>query len=463
MVATPDDVLRESLLRAHRLLDNAAPADLIRMLQQSDRDLKVRLSRVAKAAGGAVRFSEAQMMAFKVQIEIVTAYAKKRLIGMTHEAAERSIAVSVRTTGMDLAKLDRMFSGVATPLQIREAAVMEGIVSRTTQSLLNQHATSVDRYGEGMIKDFRKLMARGLAQGVTSHQMVDALVGHGGPRGPRVSTRATVDPATGKVIRLVEEDIPEGLFVRKRYWAERVVRTEVAHGQNEARLRTIEHARATDFPDMGKKILAMMDVRTAMDSIGVHGQVRPVDGLFQDGAGRQYQRPPARPNDRETIVPWRLSWEETPYSAPISPAEVAKLENAGESPGQAKQVKIKAAQKAYQARLNQQARVATRGVHERIGNVLAKRIKPAIQNQRQVEHKTAVAEAKAKARVAKERAAQALRRTTVEAAQKSQRAATAQAQRAAAAKERVSVARAKARAYRAGQRADALVKAAERG
>jgi hypothetical protein len=36
--------------------------------------------------------------------------------------------------------------------------------------------------------------------------------------------------------------------------------------------------------------------------------VRPLDGEFEDGAGRRYQFPPGRPNDRGYVVPWRAEW-----------------------------------------------------------------------------------------------------------------------------------------------------------
>ena len=451
---TADEVLRESLLRAHRLLDTAAPGAVHRLLREADADLKRRLGGVALSVGPDLRFAEAQAMAYQKQIDVVTRYVNKRLLGITHDKALASIDVSVRTTARDLARLNRAFTGIATPLRLREAATMEGITSRVSSSLMGQHATSVDRYGNHMIQQFRTTMRKGLIQGVSSGQMVDALVGHGGPRGPKVSTKARVDPVTGKVIRIKEENIPEGLFARKRYWAQRVVRTEVAHGQNEARLATIARSRDTDFPDMGKKILAMMDNRTAMDSIGVHGQVRPIDGLFQDGAGRQYQRPPARPNDRETIVPWRLAWDETPYSAPMPPAEVARLQQAAEPPGQAKAVAVRQAQGAYRAQLDKKSRRALRAVSRLVGTKLAGTIRPAIAAQRLTEQKADQAMAKARAKAARERARVALEKAEAAAVARVQRYATAQAVKRAKVRQRVQNARALLEAQRKRRRAD---------
>jgi hypothetical protein len=448
-VAEPsaDDVLQVSLQRANRLLDTAPGDKVLKLLNEADADLKKRLSTVAKAAGPNVRFSDAQVMAYQKQIAVVQKYVKKRLLGITDNQAKFAVSSTVRATAKEIGQLNKAFTGVAVPLRLREAGVLGGVTNSVHSSLAAQRATSVDRYGDAMIGEFRQVMRRGLVTGVSTTQMVDSLVGHGGPRGPKVSTAARVDPATGKVIRLREEAIPEGLFQRKRYWAERLVRTEVAHGQNEARLQTIERSKQTDFPDMGKKILAMMDMRTAMDSIGVHGQVRPTDGLFQDGAGRQYLRPPARPNDRETIVPWRESWDETPYSAPMPPAEVAALQQATEPPGRAKQLKVRQAQAAYKAQLDAKSKAALAKVHKAIGEKLGGKVGPAIAAQAVTETKAAQATAKAQQKAAAQKAQVAVAKAETAAAAQAQKYATAKAAAAAKAVQKVKDAQAKAKAY----------------
>lgn len=447
-----DEVLQESLSRAHRLLDDAAPQELLDVLEQSDRDLKRRLKKVP---GGKLRFTEAQAMMYQKQIDVVIRYVKKRLLGITDSAARASIQKSVYSTARDIEQLNQAFTGISTPLRLRQAGNLAEIVKGTKATMLQQVPTSVDRYGAGMIQDYRKLMMRGMLQGVTQDQMVDALVGHGGPRGPKVSTKATVDEVTGKVTRLKEEDIPEGLFVRKRYWAQRVVRTEVAHGQNEARLRTITRSQQTDFPDMGKKILAMMDNRTAMDSLGVHGQVRPTDGLFMDGAGRQYLRPPARPNDRETIVPWRMRWQETPYSAQMPPEEIAKLQQAKQGPGPAKRVAIRQARASFSADMGAKSRRAMRRVNEMVGGKLAKGAVEARKARRVLDHATAVATAQAHTAAAKERAAKTLAAAERRAAEQAQRYVTANGQARAARVQRAKNVVAQAHARRTVKKAEA--------
>lgn len=441
-----DEVLLESLARAHRLLDDAVPEDLIEVLEQADRDLKRRLKKVP---GGKLRFTDAQAMMYSKQVDIVLRYVKKRLLGIADSGARDAIQKAVYSTARDIEQLNEAFTGISTPLRLRESARLAGIVRGTKATMLERVPTSVDRYGEGMIDDYRKIVQRGMLLGVGQSQMVDALVGHGGPRGPKVSTKATVDPVTGKVIRLKEEDIPEGLFVRKRYWAMRVVRTEVAESQNEARLRTITEAQRTDFPDMGKKILAQMDDRTAMDSLVVHGQVRPTDGLFQDGAGRQFLRPPARPNDRETVVPWRMRWKETEYSRQMPAAELAKLQQAADPPSKAKQVAIRQAKGSIKA---ESARAHAR-VHKLIGGKLGAGAVAARKARRVLDLATARATAKAQQTEARTRAAKTLASADRRAAERAQRYVTAAGQAKAARQQRAAHKVAEAHARKTRRRA----------
>lgn len=59
-----------------------------------------------------------------------------------------------------------------------------------------------------------------------------------------------------------------------------------------------------DASDLKKSAIATFDARTSYDSYPVHGQVRELDEMFEDGAGRRYLHPPGRPNDREKEIPW---------------------------------------------------------------------------------------------------------------------------------------------------------------
>jgi hypothetical protein len=325
-VAAADELVRQSLGRTAEVISLAdargrrAARQLLELLEAQDRRLSTILRReAARYGGGTARFTGAAAEAYRAQIRLMTTYVRGRLQGLTAEQAAMAVDRGLGDTIRLLEGLERRFTGIVVPLQMRQAAILDPLRNGIRASLLRQHLTSVDRYGEAMIGQFERTMRAGMMSGASQDDMIGALTGHGGPRG-RVSMRATVS-ADGTVIRLVEQDIPEGLFRRHRYWAERIVRTETAHAYQEARIQGLYETRRRDMPDMQKKILAHFDNRTAPDSIAVHGQVRKLEDYFIDGAGRQYLRPPARPNDRETVVPWRPHWSETATTRERSPEE----------------------------------------------------------------------------------------------------------------------------------------------
>lgn len=317
-------IVRASVNRAARVVSLTDPngrkaaTQLLELLRAADVRLARKLS--TYASGEAVTFTAAHAASMRAQMAVVASFVEARLLGLTEETALRAVVGSIQSTANLIEKLEMAFKGVNTPLALRQASVMSRLANGTRSSLLAQHETSVDRYKTAMIMQMERRMMVGLLENQNVDQVVDNLVSLKGPRG-RVSIRAKL--AEGKVVRLAEEDIEEGLFVRYRYWAERIVRTETANAYEEAGLRSLYEAK-NDLPDMQKKIMAVFDNRTAADSIAVHGQIRPLDGMFIDGAGRQYLRPPARPNDRETVIPWRPEWTESPETTPTPAKEAAK-------------------------------------------------------------------------------------------------------------------------------------------
>ena len=319
-----DDVLRVSLARADRVVSGldkggrSALRELLADLEAADDDLRRRLTRFGRLDE---TFTAASLAQYQAQVALVRRMVADRLSKTTNAASAAAFAQGRDGTARLLADLEAAFTGAARPLRLRQAATMSEAARGSLASLLRQHATSVDRYGTAMIGEFEKVMRRGLISGATRREMVDALCGLRGPTG-QVSLAARVDPQTGQVVRLRTEQIGEGLFQRYRSWAWRIVRTETAKAYNEARLVGLYEQRQT-FPELRKKILAHFDDRTAPDSVVVHGQIRKLDEPFVDGAGRVYLRPPARPNDRETLIPWLPEWTETPISRPRSPSEQA--------------------------------------------------------------------------------------------------------------------------------------------
>lgn len=79
-----------------------------------------------------------------------------------------------------------------------------------------------------------------------------------------------------------------------------------------------------ELGDMVKILSATFDDRTGWDSYLVHGQIRRVDEAFEGPFG-MYQHPPNRPNDREVVVPHRISW---PLPASLAPRSEGEAEEA---------------------------------------------------------------------------------------------------------------------------------------
>jgi len=322
--AAADAAIERFLRRTEALVTLADPAGrataraLLEVLVDADRDLERRLQTWARAhGGGGSAFTEQSLLAYREQVQAALLVARRGLGEIVDEAALRAVSLSLERTTRLLRDLEAANSGIVRPLRLDEA-----VIARVRPSLLARHATCVDRYGAAMVRAAELELSRGLAAGETQLEMVERLIRMRGPAG-MVSMRAVaVQP--GMVVRVAEEEIPEGLFVRYRSWAWRIVRTEVAEAQNATAQAEIEEA-ARELPDMKRKILAVLDQRTARDSIGVHGQGRGRAEHFRDGAGREYLRPPSRPHDRETLVPWRPGWDETRRSRPLSKAEQDRM------------------------------------------------------------------------------------------------------------------------------------------
>lgn len=251
------------------------------------------------------RFAGAQALSMQGPVLQAIDYIQDRIRGRTAVQAEAAIGQGLTRTVTTMEGLEQRFTGIATPVRLRQAAEMSTAKANARGMWARDFPTSVDRYGVKMMSEFEEIIRAGFVAGSSMDEVIAAITGHGGPTG-MVSMSAKITPAG--VLRVRESDIPEGLFVRHKYWAERLVRTEMLKAYNGARQAGLEQM-GSQFPDMNRKILATLDKRTAKDSLAVHGQIRGLKDPFVDGAGRVYMYPPARPNDRETVIPWRKSWE----------------------------------------------------------------------------------------------------------------------------------------------------------
>jgi hypothetical protein len=252
-------------------LANAGPSGLLPLLRRAEATLTLRQK--ALLIDGDEPATPTHVDALLAQVRAAMLVLEPAMLGLLERVSAENARLGAKSTTHLLA----LFEG-ANPGALRPIAVLESVVAGKT--VLERHESSVKRYGEHVIGRFRDVMQEGILLGDTFDQMT----------------------------RRVHET--GGAFLPTRGWAERIVRTEGMSALNGgAHLEMIEqHAKA--FPDLEKKLIETFDARTAEDSYPAHGQVRPLNGHFRDGKGREYLYPPGRPNDRGVHVPWRRAWME---------------------------------------------------------------------------------------------------------------------------------------------------------
>lgn len=301
--AAPAEVLRRNLERAKEFGGRAGDTRVTLLLERAQRDLDRRLREAEGLGGpGADSFTAEQLRVTLAQVRsILAGFAgdlRDEIVDRGRRAAGQAAGGVVRY----LDGAERRFSGINQGLQIREAAVFDRAVSGASASILRRLGSDprdpaspgiLARYGMQVVGKFEEtLQQRFLA------------------RKPWAEVRADL--------------ISKSPFLKDAplYWAERIVRTEVmgAHG-----VSSWEAIRAVDdqVGGMLKVLCASFDDRTSADSYAYHGQIRRPDEPFEKWGGGLYMHPPNRPNDRETVVPHRVTWPLPKALEPKSDAEVA--------------------------------------------------------------------------------------------------------------------------------------------
>ena len=270
----------------------AARERLTTQMRSIDERLRRTLDEQLKQFGsGEAELSGAAILVILALARVSVARATDHLSGHLRRGTTYATKAASKQTSDLLATLEEVFEGKVTSSQLKRLyALMDETGYK--KSLLATQQASVNRYGVAMINEFQQILQQGIINGQTQRQIVAALTEKGG-----------------------------GIFTNKKWWAERIVRTEVARAHNAAKEVAYQQYEVVGIT-VKKKILAIFDNRTAYDSVYVHGQVRGPGEYFLDGAGRLYLFPPARPNDRETIIPWKEYWRELRMTEEIPASEM---------------------------------------------------------------------------------------------------------------------------------------------
>jgi SPP1 gp7 family putative phage head morphogenesis protein len=132
----------------------------------------------------------------------------------------------------------------------------------------------------------------------TLTELTNRLVRLGGPRGVVALRGVAGEPGA------VTEVIAEGLFKRYRYWAHRLVRTELQSTANTVLDEGIRDLHTRD-PGIMRRWDASIDGRVCAVCRSLHNATAPVDAAFPGG----YAAAPAHPNCRCRVGAWRRGWE----------------------------------------------------------------------------------------------------------------------------------------------------------
>lgn len=317
-MASPADVravLDKNRADAIRLSQVRGQASTLKLLRDAQTDLEKRLAQTALSGAGKESFTYAQLHATLRQVKHVqqelNGSLKTSLSGQVVDLSKVAAEHSIRY----LVDADVAHNGIGTtPLGLNEARMVDRAAQGSQASLLRRLASSgkpaskvgrtgdltephparvgiLQRYGMATVGHFENILQQGL---ITKKSVAD----------------------------MRDEITEKSPFLKgaPRFWAERIVRTELMGAYNRGAWETTREA-DEELGDCVKILVATFDARTAADSYAVHGQIRRPTEAFETWEG-MVQHPPARPNDRETVVTHRVSWPLPPELTPKSGGEI---------------------------------------------------------------------------------------------------------------------------------------------
>lgn len=202
--------------------------------------------------------------------------------------------LAVKNLNTEIARLSAIFEGGVPQIPNIDTAA---VLAQGHKLLWRRHQNSARRYAGQIGDDIKHLLAVGVAKHETIEQMVARLRALGG--GPKRVTG--LDPGADA------SAVAGQLFQRHRYWADRLVRTEVMHAYNVQHDVATEHAnenRPDGEPEYVRKWDAAADNVTCPICKGLDGKTAPIGGKFPGG----YDSPPIHPHDRCVTLAWNPRW-----------------------------------------------------------------------------------------------------------------------------------------------------------
>ena len=283
-------------------LERAAMEALLPVLQQARGELNRDLARWINSGAGDARYTPQayrnSLLAIDASMDAMNASLTPALVRVLGDFDGIARRLANTQTARELAMFAQPgFSDVLPDVPVRVAA---GLVT-SRNAPMARYETSAARYTGQVARDIRRELAVGVVRGESLTDLVTRLQRLGGPSGA-----VAVQGIAGTVGAVVEV-IPEGLFNRYEYWAERLVRTELAHAHNEQLQDIADDLRVNeDMPDLTRRWDASSDGRLCPRCQDMHGVLAdPKTDTFPGGI----DNPPLHPNCRCRAGLWRPSWE----------------------------------------------------------------------------------------------------------------------------------------------------------
>ncbi len=274
------------------------------VLVEAKRELARDLARwLDQAPSGDARFTAQRYRQALVAIESALDVIGKRLPveleGALLAQGDAAAALSVTHLRREILLFSAHFGVAVRPVSFDTAAIL----AKGRRLLIPRYRTSAARYVDNIRDDIKRQLAIGRARNETFDELTLRLQRHGGPRGV-VALRGVVGEP-----RAVVENIAEGLFRRYWHWAERIVRTEGLNAYNVHHLNGLITANRED-PGYTKRWDASIDGRTCKICRDLDGTVLELGDRFDVGREDDARLvPPAHPNCRCALTPWRKEWD----------------------------------------------------------------------------------------------------------------------------------------------------------
>lgn len=283
---TPKEIIERDKRVAIRQSTIVGRARLGVLLRKADDLLTKRFYDAGGLKAGTATFTAAQAGVAMTQVREVI---KELHAGMKGDIVKTGKTTATKATADTIKYLDaaeKKFRGVTAELPLKTAMIADRVNANTESSILHRIETDPKHPGRpGVLERYDKNVVRQFEEELQLRMVA---------RQPWSEVRTAITEAS------------PFLKGQPAFWAERIVRTETMHAHNRASWETMREV-DEQMGDMLKILSATFDDRTGADSYAVHGQIRRVNESFESWFG-EYMHPPNRPNDREVVVPHRMSW-----------------------------------------------------------------------------------------------------------------------------------------------------------